>query len=282
MGVLETNLYSGFTLWMLLGIALSIGFALFLYYRDSTTEDGKMYRKGGAAVAAIAIVFLLFGLAIPVTVTPPSHTSNMVVTIAETATASCYDFADYSTDGACDPATPTTDIVVNDGAKTVTLGMTVDWSANAAYALATTTAFDTFGVTFTVRRTDGGWTENGVVQKMAVSASISGITSWKIKSNVTPQNDINVVAQNAQGVSAIAWTDNAALTQVGSSDAGGLLLLDPSGGSGTIKLTVYFNEASLPRSFTFGTYSLTATITVSMQNGPTLSIPVNMSLQAQA
>jgi len=49
-----------------------------------------------------------------------------------------------------------------------------------------------------------------------------------------------------------------------------------------IRLTFYFNEDGLPRSIQFATYSFSATITIAMDQGPSFSIPLTLTLQSQA
>ena len=67
-----------------------------------------------------------------------------------------------------------------------------------------------------------------------------------------------------------------------SSGAAAVALLAPAGDSATIRLAFYFNEDALPRSIQFATYTFSATITIAMDEGPSFSIPVTLTLQSQA
>jgi len=280
-GWLDYSVLGVAPLWLILVFVLVIALAVVYAYRKSTSDDRKDAKKVAAVVAVLVIVVLLVGM-IPQAAITPTNVAEASLSISATADASCFDFPDFSGDGDCNPATPTTDIVVNDADKTVALGLTTDYSANALYALATTTAFDTTGVTFVIRRTDDGWRENGQLVSLAVSGSVSGLTSWVIKGNVSGEPDIFLVEKNAQGIFQIAWTDENSNTIVGEENGGGLALLAPAGDSATIRLAFYFNEDALPRSIQFATYTFSATITIAMDEGPSFSIPVTLTLQSQA
>ncbi len=254
---------------------------LWWIYRDETKKNAKKIVRGSQAGLVLVAAFMLF-TAFTVAPSGPGNVATARLTLSETATATCFDFPQFAGIDACNPATPTLDIVIDDNNKKVAVCLLTDYTANTMYACGSTTAFDKFGITFAVTRTDNGWFVPGSSTKptTAVTFSISGLDAWTVKSNVT-ENDIKVVESDSQNVWQVAWEVGTA-DIVGFFNGGALCELAPSGGTCSVLLTVAFNEDALPRNIPFTNRPFSATVSIVMESGPTISVPIEFSLQSQA
>ncbi len=275
-----------------LAIVFVIALAVLVKNWKGTSRNKKSMRWGAVGVALITGGALFAGTVLNIGGHGPGQCPEVrsacqttsTITLAETATANIYNFADFSTDGSSNPTAISTDIVVNDASKSITLGLTTDYTANALYGLGTTTAFDTWGVTVTVSRTDNGWYESGVKPTASVSFSVTGIDQWFVLGNGTATgNHIMITEQNSLGVFMVAWEYG---TSFGSSKLGylnGGNLCELAAGSGcSVRISVYYNEDALPRSIPFASVNFNGSLVIAMQYGPTVTVPISQTVQSQA
>lgn len=256
----------GLSWWMVILIgALLYGASVFGLFRGASAGFRRIAKFAGVALAGFALlaVFILPAMTVGPGPGPGARVPQAQLTIGE---GTVFDFPDFTTDD--DGATGNAEIHLNSQTLVVTLTVTGDASAD-------TLVPDSFAIDFTLRRTDGGWVEDGTVVEVAYNARIVGLGDWVLAGNNT---DIKVFEQDPDGTKQIAWTDIVPSTIVGPEDGGAMGLFSP-GESGTFTFSMYMNENGLPGNIADGgaVFTKTAIIEVFSPAGGT-AFHVQLSL----
>lgn len=231
--LLEGEAIAGLVNWLLMTILLVVFVVLAFFTWDATTNLGTGV-KWFSVVGALITVAMFVILALYVPVVTPENKPTYDLTISETT---CYDFADWATDGDC--ATGTSEMSLNDATKKITVNVELNGTGD-------TSVPDSLGIKFLFRRTDEGWREEGVTVATAVTGAVTpNIDDWKLENTTEAGKFYYIVNYNTDGVRAIGWTDFSDNTIVGEKNSGTMGTLAP-GGSDHAIFTLYFSETALP------------------------------------
>lgn len=306
MGFLDTYFILGISGTIIFILAILVLGYLLYSNRDEQGEKAESNRKIMSAILVVLVVAVVISASGYTFGTPPPTGSSKALSgvLTMVPSSSCFAFSGVTFSLACNQAaTSYRTTLVNNGTNggqsgaSVTVGALAKYIGNTLYVPGGgTTNANEVSVSFTIRRTDVGFTDPACAGycTAAVSASMSTLQGVGVKANKTALagSTVLLLAQDVYGNYQEGWTDTNSNTVVGSENANGIMSLAPNGGSNTIKFAFVLNQVGLPQNIPFTTTTFTATFTITMSfattpsgtsaSSVTWSVPLTLTLTSVA